>query len=209
VLAIVTGYLIGSIPFSYILPKLFRGVDVRRSGTGNVGGSNAIRSAGLTVGVISGILDFLKGVVGAFLLSMLTNNLFILNLSLLSIVIGHCFPIFLAFHGGRGIAPTLGILLYLSPPLFTVFVAISIISIVLKESALGTFIAIIFTSVVAKFLTVENIDAIFLISILLIFRRIIFVFDDLKNGEKFFHSFINRLLFDAPEKKKYEMILRR
>ncbi len=206
-LAIVTGYLIGSIPFSYILPKLFCGVDVRKSGTGNVGGSNAIRSAGITVGIISGILDFAKGLIATFIVWRFSQTLLIFDLSLLSIVVGHCFSIFLSFHGGRGIAPTLGILLYLNPLLFSIFVAISVIGIALKESALGTFIGIVAAPIAARFLTKEYFNAILLISIFLIFRRIIFVFDDLKDGRNFFHYFLNRLLFDAPEKKKYDMIL--
>lgn len=208
-LAIVTGYLIGSIPFSYILPKLLKGVDVRKSGTGNVGGSNAIRSAGITVGLISGILDFIKGFLGAFIVSRLSQSPLLLDLALLSIVAGHCFPIFLAFHGGRGIAPTLGILLYLNSILFGTFIVIAVIGIILKESALGTFIGIVLTPIVASLFIMKNFDAVILISIFLILRRIFFVFEDLREGKTFSRSFINRLLFDAPEKKKYEMILRR
>lgn len=208
-LAIVVGYLIGSIPFSYILPKFLRGVDVRKVGTGNVGGSNAIRNAGVIVGSIAGTLDFLKGLFAAILISKLANNPTTINFALLMIVVGHCFPIFLSFHGGRGIAPALGILLYIDQRLFGLFVTISIAGIILKEAAFGTFLGIVMLLPAAKLLHVESFGAIILITIFLLFRRVTFVWQDLKEGKPLFLSIINRLLFDAPTKKKYEMILRR
>ncbi len=199
-------YFIGSIPFSYILPRLFRGIDIRKVGSGNVGGSNAIRQAGFFIGLTAGILDFLKGFVAA---RMALNSGHLVTLSVLAVIVGHCYPIFLKFKGGRGIAPTLGVLLALSLPGFLFFIIITIPGIILGESALGTFFAIVLTPVFFKIFAPDQAGIVLIVSIFLIFRRASFFVEDVKSGRDPLKALINRILYDAPEKKKLGMIFRR
>jgi len=111
----ILSYLIGSIPFSYIVAKKVKGVDIRVVGEGNVGGRNVWHVVGKKYGVIAGALDMLKGL-AAFGLGML------LGLSLLWIwlcgffvVVGHDFPVFLRGRGGKGAAAAMGFLLGMTP----------------------------------------------------------------------------------------------
>jgi len=116
-------------------------------------------------------------------------------------IIGHCYSIFIGFKGGRGIATTLGILLYLTPLIFLVFVTISLIGLALKEAALSNFIAILAIPL-AGFLYPGTERALLLISIFLIFRRASFAIYDVNESKSFIRSLKNRILFDAPEKVK-------
>ncbi len=199
-------YLIGSIPFSYILPKVVRGIDIRRVGTGNVGGSNAMREAGFFIGLIGGLLDFGKGVLAS---QIAVHHGSSVTLSLLAVVVGHSYPIFLKFHGGRGIAPALGVLLSLYPPGFVFFILVTLPGIFFGESALATFFAIILTPVFFKIFAPDFFKIVVCISLFLLFRRVSFVLRDVKTGRDPLLAFFNRLLFDAPEKEKFGTIFRR
>ena len=101
------GYFIGAIPFSYILPKL-KGVDVRKVGSGNVGGTNALRAAGPLIGGLSMLLDALKSFLPVFISYHITQDPKIAAAVAFGAVIGHSFPIYLKFKGGKGVATTLG-----------------------------------------------------------------------------------------------------
>ncbi|MCD6253228.1 MAG: glycerol-3-phosphate 1-O-acyltransferase PlsY [Thermotogae bacterium] len=102
----VIGYFFGSIPFSYIIP-LLRGVDVRKVGSGNVGGTNALRAAGFPWGVIAMFLDGAKG----FIPSMIALHYGGMVPSLIAAtaaVVGHDYPVWLGFKGGKGVGSTVG-----------------------------------------------------------------------------------------------------
>jgi glycerol-3-phosphate acyltransferase PlsY len=118
------GYLLGSIPFGFILVRTFRGEDVRRSGSGNIGATNVARSS-FMLGIFTLLLDALKG----FAAVLLTRELFpgkpILGVvAALFAIIGHMFPIWLRFRGGKGVATALGSFALLAPK--SVLVAIPI-----------------------------------------------------------------------------------
>ncbi len=202
-LAIIAGYLIGSIPFSFILPRVSRGIDIRKVGTGNVGGSNAIRNAGKITGIVAGLLDFAKGLVAAALVLKLTTPGLIQDIALLSPIVGHCYSIFIGFKGGRGIATTLGVLLFISPIILGIFIAISLVGLALREAGLSNFFAILSMPFIAPFFAPQYFRALLFVSLFLIFRRTVFVIYDVRRGGKFGHYFFNRLLFDAPEKTNF------
>ena len=103
----ILGYLIGAIPFSYILPKL-KGVDVRKVGSGNVGGTNALRAAGPLIGGLSMLLDTLKAFFPVLISYQMTSDVKIAVATAIGAVIGHDFPVYLKFRGGKGVATTLG-----------------------------------------------------------------------------------------------------
>jgi glycerol-3-phosphate acyltransferase PlsY len=114
-LACALSYLLGSIPFSYIIAKKVKKLDIRITGEGNVGGRNVWHVVGKKYGVLAGSLDFCKGL-GAFGLGQLliTSSLFIWLCGFFA-VLGHCFPVFLKGRGGKGAASALGFLSGMQP----------------------------------------------------------------------------------------------
>ncbi|PLV55687.1 glycerol-3-phosphate 1-O-acyltransferase PlsY [Thermotoga sp. SG1] len=115
------GYLVGSIPFSYLIPKWIKGVDVRKVGSGNIGATNAIRTTGPAVGGLCLLLDALKGFFPAFLAGSTSSDPKLVSLTAILTVLGHDFPVFMKFKGGKGVASTLGVIFYLSWPTGIVF----------------------------------------------------------------------------------------
>jgi glycerol-3-phosphate acyltransferase PlsY len=115
ILSVVSSYLVGSIPFSYLIAKRVKKVDLRVVGEGNVGGRNVWHVVGKKYGVAAGFLDLLKGL-AAFGIGLLfgLSPWFIWICGFMA-VIGHCFPIFLRGRGGKGAATALGFLLGMQP----------------------------------------------------------------------------------------------
>ena len=116
VIAIIA-YLIGSVNFSVILSKKMAGFDVREKGSGNAGTTNMLRSVGKKAAAFTLILDILKGIV-AIGIAIITGLIFknsdkalLVQLAALLVVVGHTFPIFFGFNGGKGVATSLGVLL--------------------------------------------------------------------------------------------------
>jgi len=111
----VLGYLVGSIPFGYVLTRLFSGEDIRESGSGNVGATNVSRKLGLAGGIATAALDIAKGSLAAALALHFTHHPYWTALAGLSAVLGHCYPVFLKFQGGKAVATFLGVFVVLSP----------------------------------------------------------------------------------------------
>ena len=133
ILIILISYLYASIPFSLIVTKTFWNIDPRNYGSGNIGASNVLRTAGPVAGVICYILDFSKGLLGAGLPIILSNlgyikeNHWLIVLGALTAIIGHCWPIYLGFKGGKGVATSMGAILIISPKIFLFFILIYLI----------------------------------------------------------------------------------
>jgi glycerol-3-phosphate acyltransferase PlsY len=109
-------YLIGSIPFSYLVARWFGVSDVRRVGSGNVGATNVMRSAGKTAGLLAFVLDAAKGGVATFLVSRLdAGDVLTPSLAAIAAVLGHVFPVWLRFRGGKGVATGAGAFFPLAP----------------------------------------------------------------------------------------------
>jgi len=120
---IVSAYLLGSIPTGYILGK-FAGVDVRQVGSGNVGATNVARAVGKWQGVLTLLADAMKGMLPAAIgLTMMLPSAAIAALSAAAFL-GHLYPIFLNFRGGKGVATALGALLVIAPLASLLLVAI-------------------------------------------------------------------------------------
>jgi len=112
-------YLLGSIPFGLLVGKLFSAADVRKAGSGNIGATNVARVAGPLAGVFTLLLDAAKGALAVLLASRLTNDSALwMMIAGLCALVGHCFPIWLGFHGGKGVATAAGVFLVLCPPAF-------------------------------------------------------------------------------------------
>ena len=109
-------YLLGTIPFGLLLAKLFGGADVRKSGSGNIGAANVTRVAGPLAGILTLVLDTTKGLAAVLLAARFTHeNAAWMMLAALAALIGHCFPVWLKFKGGKGVATALGVFLALCP----------------------------------------------------------------------------------------------
>lgn len=108
--AIATGYLIGSIPFALVVGKIFFNKDVRNYGSGNLGGSNAGRVLGKKAGLLVMALDLLKVTFVIFLASFLKDREIVMVAAGVAAAVGHCFPIFAKFKGGKAVATMYGFL---------------------------------------------------------------------------------------------------
>ena len=113
-LAILLGYLAGSVPFAYLLARL-KGIDVRQAGSGNVGAANVLRTTGLWRGVIVMSLDVAKGIGAVAIAHMLAGGTALIALTGAAAVVGHVYPVWLRFHGGKGVAVAAGVFTMLSP----------------------------------------------------------------------------------------------
>lgn len=129
-LVIALGYLIGSIPFGYLIVKLTRGADVRQTGSGGTGATNVSRRAGKLAGVATLVLDALKGAVAVLIARALLGGATarpLLNdgpetyygwwiaATAVAVIIGHIFPVWLGFRGGKGVATGAGVFLLIAP----------------------------------------------------------------------------------------------
>ena len=117
IIMLVIAYAIGSINFSVIISKKFAGFDVREKGSGNAGSTNMLRSVGKKAALITLICDILKGVI-SILIAIIIGNIvktidreLLVQIAGIAVVIGHTFPIFFEFKGGKGVATSLGVLL--------------------------------------------------------------------------------------------------
>lgn len=150
ILIAIIAYLIGSINFSVILSKKMAGFDVRQKGSGNAGTTNMLRSVGKKAAAITLICDILKGVVSigiAIFVGYLfnaQNKSILVQIAAIAVVIGHTFPIFFGFKGGKGVATSLGVLIMTNWQIGLICLAIAIIIMAItKMVSLGSCMAAI------------------------------------------------------------------
>jgi len=115
ILLIIASYFIGAIPTGVVLAKMFSGRDIRREGSGNIGATNVTRVLGKKLGILTLAGDLLKGFFPVWIGFNLFSSLPVACLMGLAAFLGHLFPIYLGFMGGKGVATALGVFLYLSP----------------------------------------------------------------------------------------------
>ena len=139
-LIILVSYLFGSIPFGLLLTKIFLKKDIREIGSGNIGATNVLRAGNKVLGYSTLVLDILKAVLPILYIKFFMNDY--LYISALSIFIGHVFPIWLKFKGGKGVASYLGILFCLDIVTAIIFGVVWIsIFILFKFSSLSSLLA--------------------------------------------------------------------
>jgi len=142
------GYFMGSIPFSYIIPRV-RGVDVRKVGSGNVGGTNALRAVGFPWGVLAMIADAAKAFIPVIICLHLTHNVWLATLVATVAVLGHDFPVWLKFKGGKGVGTTVGSYFALYPPGGFIFLGIwLVLTLTTKIVSLSSLIALLTTALI-------------------------------------------------------------
>ena len=115
ILVVFLAYLIGSIPFGYLIVRGKIGADIRQTGSGGTGATNVSRRAGKVAGVVTLVLDALKGSAAVFIAARLTHSDWIIAAAAIAVLIGHIFPVWLGFRGGKGVATGAGVFLVLAP----------------------------------------------------------------------------------------------
>jgi glycerol-3-phosphate acyltransferase PlsY len=125
---VVLCYFLGAIPFSYLFSRFFGGVDIRSRGTGNVGATNVLRTVGTKIALASLLGDFFKGVLAAWL-GFYFGGTVLAAICAGIAVVGHCWPIFLGFKGGKGVATSAGVILFLMPSVLLVLLVTFVTSI--------------------------------------------------------------------------------
>tara|TARA_B100000073_G_scaffold94868_1_gene75276 strand:+ start:1074 stop:1652 length:579 start_codon:yes stop_codon:yes gene_type:complete len=140
ILIVLVCYFLGSIPFGFILTKFFLKQDIREIGSGNIGATNVLRTGNKSIGYLTLLLDILKAVIPVIFIKInFSEYLFI---SSLSVFLGHVFPIWLKFKGGKGVATYLGILFCINYILGFVFILVwFLIFLIFKYSSLSSILA--------------------------------------------------------------------
>jgi glycerol-3-phosphate acyltransferase PlsY len=113
---LVIAYLLGAIPFGYVLVKWKTGADVRAAGSGNIGATNVMRTTGRAAGVVTLLLDIAKGYAAVWIAGRLTGqDVLWMSVAALAVMAGHAYPVFLGFKGGKAVASFVGAFLCLTP----------------------------------------------------------------------------------------------
>lgn len=143
ILVLTIAYLIGSIPFGFLLVKLKTGRDVRASGSGNIGATNVLRTTGRLAGIATLALDIGKGAAAVWLADRLTaGNVRWMAAAAMAVIAGHAFPVFLRFKGGKAVASFIGAFLYLTPiPMLAVLLVLVATVAYTRYVSLGSVIA--------------------------------------------------------------------
>jgi len=207
ILMAVIAYCIGSVNFSVILSKKMAGFDVREKGSGNAGTTNMLRSVGKKAAAVTLICDILKGVVSILIAMVLgnlitdTNKELLVQIAGIASIIGHTFPVFFQFKGGKGVATALGVLLISNWQIGLICLVFALVLIILTRMvSLGSCVAAILFPVLTLFIN-ENYTVLtegksgttyFIYSVIL---AIIVLFNHRKNIKRILNGNENRISF--------------
>ncbi len=147
--ALVLAYVLGAIPFGYVLVKWKTGRDVRGSGSGNIGATNVLRTTGRAAGIATLVLDIGKGYLAVWLAARLTTpaggeggDAFWMSAAALAVMAGHAYPVFLKFHGGKAVASFVGAFLRLTPlPMLMILLVFVGVVAVTRHISMGSIVA--------------------------------------------------------------------
>lgn len=156
VLHLLAGYLIGSIPTAFLVVKRTAGVDIRQSGSGNVGGYNAFTvTRSKSIGYLVGVLDGVKGLAAVFVAGLFGEMLLLQMLALFGAVLGHNYPVWLRFKGGRGLATACGGLLLIGVSYPAVWCTLWVLVYLLRKDILFANVLSLVLTPIILFLTPE------------------------------------------------------
>ena len=160
-------YLLGSIPFGLVLTKKFLKKDIRKTGSGNIGATNVLRTGKKYLAALTLFLDSLKGYLAVFITTETSQDLYLY--SAFFCLVGHIFSIWLKFKGGKGVATFLGIIFILSYDYFIIFILSWLILIIIfKYSSLSSMFSVLSVSIYDYFFIEKNIMLFFTICFILI-----------------------------------------
>ena len=167
----VYSYLLGSIPFGLLLTKIFLKKDIRTFGSGNIGTTNVLRTGNKFLAVGTLVLDLFKGYISVYITIFYFENL--TSLSALICFIGHIFPIWLKFKGGKGVATYLGVILALSYKFFLIFsISWVVLALMFRFASLSSMISALIVLLYAYFFEINNnILLLFIFFIIILFTH--------------------------------------
>jgi acyl phosphate:glycerol-3-phosphate acyltransferase len=142
-IALIVAFLVGGIPFGYLLVRWKTGEDVREQGSGNIGATNVLRTTGRAIAVATLLLDIAKGAFAVWVADKLSGGSPVwMSLAALAVMAGHAFPIFLKFQGGKAVASFIGAFLYLTPlPMIAALVVFVIVVAATRQISMGSIVA--------------------------------------------------------------------
>lgn len=197
----IIAYLIGSINFSVIFSKKMAGFDVREKGSGNAGTTNMLRTVGKKAAAITLVCDILKGVV-AILIAMLVGNLvegsngaLLVQVAGVAVILGHTFPVFFKFKGGKGVATSLGVLIMSNWQIGLICLVFALVLIILTQMvSVGSIAAAILYPVLTLFIP-ENYIVPGNYLIYSIILAVIIIFNHRENVKRLLSGKENRISF--------------
>jgi len=203
-LLLLGGYLVGSIPMAYLVARSFGGVDIRKVGTHNVGSSNVMRTTSKWLALPVILFDIAKGAFVVWAARHLGFNVSVQAATGVAAIIGHNWPVFLKFSGGRGIATSLGVILMLSVPVGLIVLVGAYLFAPFKQMGLGVFIALFALPFLSWFFagafSIEEKGTVTLgyitITIIAYLRRLIHRRSELSRNTPMPELLFNRLFFD-------------
>jgi glycerol-3-phosphate acyltransferase PlsY len=142
-LALLLAYLLGAIPFGYLLVKWKTGADVRTTGSGNIGATNVLRTTGKVVGILTLLMDIAKGYAAVWIAGRLTEGSELwMSAAALAVMAGHAYPVFLKFEGGKAVASFIGAFLRLTPlPMVAALIVFVVVVAWTRHISLGSIVA--------------------------------------------------------------------
>ncbi|MDX5526521.1 MAG: glycerol-3-phosphate 1-O-acyltransferase PlsY [Wolbachia endosymbiont of Andrena nigroaenea] len=155
-IVLILSYVFGSIPFSLIITRI-KGINLREVGSGNIGATNVARTGNKCLAALALLLDSLKGFIAVYIAQQFCdNNDFYIYVSAILAVLGHMFPIWLKFKGGKGVSTTLGVLIALNMPIALIFIfAWIVVFFIFRYSSLASLIAITIAVITSFFFKVD------------------------------------------------------
>ncbi|MDD5145295.1 MAG: glycerol-3-phosphate acyltransferase [Candidatus Pacebacteria bacterium] len=198
---IVLSYLLGAIPFGFLISKYSKNIDIRKVGRKQIGASNVYHTVGHLEGALTGVLDVAKGWIVVFLAQKFHFPISIQLFSGLVAIIGHNWPIYLNFFGGRGVATTLGATLALNPIIFFYSaIPLAVIGII-WDGAPATILFLVAYFILADYKHEPKIFSVFIIFVfvIILLKRISIIKEDLLQKKLSFSLVLNRLIFDRAE----------
>ncbi len=203
IIVTIIAYLLGSISFSVIISKKMAGFDVRQKGSGNAGTTNVLRTVGKKASIITLICDILKGVVAvlvAYIAGLIVkegiDKALLIQLAGIAVILGHTFPIFFQFKGGKGIATALGVLLVTNWNIGLICLVFALVLMILtKMVSLGSIAAAILFPVLITFMPHNNylVDGNYIIYSILL--AVLVVFNHRENVKRLLSGTENKIDF--------------
>ena len=152
IIVVVIAYLLGSIPFGYLIVRRKIGADIRQTGSGGTGATNVSRRAGKTAGILTLVLDAAKGCVAVVIAQVVSGDDWMVAAAAIAALVGHIFPVWLGFRGGKGVATAVGIFAVLAPiALLCAGVIFLAIVVTTRYVSLGSIIAAVLVPVFVWF----------------------------------------------------------
>ncbi len=197
-------YLLGSVPFAFLLAKWFYGIDIRQHGTGKIGAANVLRVVSKWLAIPVAIFDIGKGALMVWAAQLLDMGAAAQLTAGIITIVGHNWPVFLRFRGGRGIFTSLGVIIMLSPGLGLIILVTPYLFAPVRQVAFGVFLALVslpfFSWFLSQPLGIEERLPVTLgfiaLSLMAFFKRLVVPRSELSKSVPLSELFFNRMLFD-------------